>query len=139
VPGAVGIVAERDYLFGQGNDLPAIYQREVDKNRWIKEHLAPGTQFGEYRVTKEYSYRGEYCAEDGLVMVGDAFASSIDADVGGEEGVYYLWSEAEIDATLVLARGLPGFMFAVGNHIPANVSDEMCLQFMDYLRKNWAS
>ena len=35
------------------------------------------------------------------MMVGDAFASSIDADVGEEEGAYYLWSEAEIDATLM--------------------------------------
>ena len=47
--------------------------------------------------------------------------------------------KAEIDATLALTRGLPGFMFAVGNHIPANVSDAMCLQYMDYLRSNWAT
>lgn len=44
----------------------------------------------------------------------------------------------EIDATLALTRGLPGFFFAVGNHIPANVSDEMCLQYMAYLRENWS-
>jgi uncharacterized protein len=34
------------------------------------------------------------------MMVEDAFATSIDADVNGEEGAYYLWSEAEIDAAL---------------------------------------
>lgn len=45
--------------------------------------------------------------------------------------------KAEIDATLALTRGLPGYMFAVGNHIPANVTDEMCLRFMDDLRMNW--
>ena len=46
--------------------------------------------------------------------------------------------KAEIDATLALTKGVPGHMFAVGNHIPANVSDEMCQRFMDYLRANWA-
>ena len=45
---------------------------------------------------------------------------------------------AEIDKTLSVAKGVPGYMFAVGNHIPANVSDDMCLRLMDYLRANWA-
>lgn len=46
--------------------------------------------------------------------------------------------KAEVDATLAIARNVPGFMFAVGNHIPANVSDEMCMKFYDYLRNQWA-
>jgi len=69
-----GIVAERDYLYRDGRDPREIYEREVEKNSWIKEHLGKGEQFGEYWVTGEYSYRGEHCASDGLVMAGDAFA-----------------------------------------------------------------
>ena len=44
---------------------------------------------------------------------------------------------AEIDSTLELACGCPGFIFAVGNHIPANVPVEIALFYFDYLRKHW--
>jgi len=44
---------------------------------------------------------------------------------------------AEIDATLELAFDCPGFMFAVGNHIPSNVPIENAVFYMEYLRDNW--
>ena len=34
----------------------------------------PGRQTGPYWVTGEYSYRSRYCAADGLILAGDAFA-----------------------------------------------------------------
>ena len=69
-----GIVAERDYLYKDTRDPKEIYEREIENNVWIKEHLSCGEQFGEYWVTGEYSYRSEHCADDGIVLAGDAFA-----------------------------------------------------------------
>ena len=69
-----GIVADAKYLYRESRDPAEIYAREVENNVWIKEHLSEGEQFGEYWVTGEYSYRGEHCCGDGLLLVGDAFA-----------------------------------------------------------------
>ena len=71
---SVGVVAEKDYLYQHSRELPAIFHGEVEKNQWIKQHLAAGEQFGPYRVTGEFSYRSRYCATDGLILAGDAFA-----------------------------------------------------------------
>lgn len=71
---SVGIVAEKDYLFSETKDPAAIVAREIEQNVWIKDHLSTGEQFGEYWVTSEFSYRSKYCAADGLVLAGDAFA-----------------------------------------------------------------
>jgi flavin-dependent dehydrogenase len=70
----VGAVAEKTYLYNGTRDLATIFHREVAKNAWVQQHLAPGQQTGPFRVTGEYSYRSRHCAADGLVLVGDAFA-----------------------------------------------------------------
>ena len=71
---SVGVVAEKDYLYKDTRDLLSIFQREVQNNPWVQQHLAPGRQTGPYWVTGEYSYRSRYCAADGLILAGDAFA-----------------------------------------------------------------
>jgi len=71
---SVGIVADRDYLYRDTRDLAEIVDREIQENEWIREHLEPGRQVGDYWVTGEYSYRSNYCAADGVLLVGDAFA-----------------------------------------------------------------
>lgn len=70
---SVGVVAEKDYLYSESRDLATIFRREVGRNQWIERHLAAGEQTGEYFVTGEFSYRSRHCAEDGLVLAGDAF------------------------------------------------------------------
>jgi flavin-dependent dehydrogenase len=71
---SVGAVAERDYLFHASKDPCEIFQREMRTNPWIADHLAHGEQIGEYFVTSEFSYRSKFCAADGLLLAGDAFA-----------------------------------------------------------------
>tara|TARA_R110002096_G_scaffold4493_6_gene20803 strand:- start:13605 stop:14879 length:1275 start_codon:yes stop_codon:yes gene_type:complete len=72
---SIGIVANRDYLYRDGlKDPEAIMDREILENVWIQEHLAPGKKEGNYRTTGEFSYRSEFCAGDGFLLAGDAFA-----------------------------------------------------------------
>ncbi len=95
---STGIVAERDYLYRDGRDLAAIYEREIKENKWIEEHLSEGEQFGEYWVAGEYSYRAEHCATDGLVLIGDAFAF---LDPVFSSGVYLALTTGSLGADAV--------------------------------------
>jgi len=45
--------------------------------------------------------------------------------------------QKEIDDTLKLAHRCPGFIFAVGNHIPANIPIENALFYFNYLQNHW--
>jgi len=71
---SVGVVAEGKYLTRGGVKAPElIFQREIEQNKWIKEHLAAGRQTGPYYLTSEYSFHSRHCASPGLLLVGDAF------------------------------------------------------------------
>ncbi len=71
---SVGVVAEGSYLSRDGVKIPQqMFEREVEQNLWIKEHLACGRQTGPYFITGEYSYHSRHCSSDGLVLAGDAF------------------------------------------------------------------
>jgi len=45
--------------------------------------------------------------------------------------------KAEVDASIELAMDCPGFMFAVGNHIPSNVPVENAQYYFEYLKSQW--
>ena len=71
---SVGVVAEAKYLTRGGiKDPKEIFDRETEQNLWIKEYLAPGTQVGPYFITNEFTFHSKFCAEEGLLLVGDAF------------------------------------------------------------------
>jgi len=46
--------------------------------------------------------------------------------------------QAEIDKTIALIPKCRGLIWAVGNHIPANINPDMIVQYLDYTRKHWA-
>lgn len=72
---SVGVVADGKYLSRDGLKSPeAIFQREIDRNAWIEDHLAAGRQEGPYYLTSEYSFHSRFCASEGLLLVGDAFS-----------------------------------------------------------------
>jgi flavin-dependent dehydrogenase len=72
---SVGVVAEGKYLARGGVKAPeAIFQREINENQWIKQHLAQGRQTGSYFLTSEYTHHSKHCGMEGLLLVGDAFA-----------------------------------------------------------------
>jgi flavin-dependent dehydrogenase len=95
---SVGVVAERDYLFRDTKKPDEIFQREVQSNMWIADHLKPGTQFGDYFVTSEFSYRSKFCAADGLLLAGDAFAF---LDPVFSSGVFLALKSGELAADAV--------------------------------------
>ena len=71
---SVGVVAEAKYLTRGGlKDPKSIFDREIGQNLWIKDHLAPGTQVGDYFITHEFTFHSRYCGEEGLLLAGDAF------------------------------------------------------------------
>jgi hypothetical protein len=90
------------------------------------------------------------CGADGFIFEPsndfDKFASGfgkthaiIGSKVDCRTMTFGTWEQvrAEIDATLESAKDLRGFFMAVGNHIPANVPDEMCGRYMEYLKGHW--
>jgi flavin-dependent dehydrogenase len=71
---SVGVVADGKYLSRDGvKDPKTIFEREIPNNLWIQDRLSTGRCLGEYWLTAEYTFRSEYSAADGLVLVGDAF------------------------------------------------------------------
>lgn len=71
---SVGVVADGDYLYREGNDPDAILAREAEIQPWIHEHLLPGCKVQPCQVTSDFTYRSRHCARDGLVLAGDAFS-----------------------------------------------------------------
>jgi flavin-dependent dehydrogenase len=125
---SVGAVGDKDYIFQDSKDLATIFQREVRKNVWIEEHLAPGTLADDYHVCVHRSYRSKYCAQDGLVLVGDALSF---LDPVFSTGMYLTLVSGELAADAVSAALKVG---DVSGHQFQAYGETMC-QRIEVLRR----
>ena len=71
---SVGVVARADALGMAGRTLDAVWDDAVASNPWLADRVARGRRVDGVGVTRDYSYRARWCADDGLVLCGDAFA-----------------------------------------------------------------
>jgi len=104
---SVGAVAQSDYLFRDTRKLEAIFEREVGRNKWIEQHLAPGKRIrapgssdGPFYLTREWSYRSRHCGADGLVLAGDVLTF---LDPVFSSGVFFALKGGELAADAVHA------------------------------------
>ncbi|MHC4353396.1 MAG: NAD(P)/FAD-dependent oxidoreductase [Planctomycetota bacterium] len=96
---SVGVVGDKEYLFGETKELASVFQSKVCENAWIENHLASGTLEGDYHFCVHRSYRSKYCATDGLVLVGDALTF---LDPVFSTGMYLTLVSGELAADAVI-------------------------------------
>lgn len=96
---SVGVVGDKEYLFGTTNDLATVLNGKVRENIWLEERMTPGTLEGDYYVCVHRSYRSKYCARDGLVLVGDALTF---LDPVFSTGMYLALVSGELAADAVI-------------------------------------
>lgn len=96
---SVGVVGDQDYLFGDTRDLATVFDREIEKNAWVKGRMVPAELEGELYVCVHRSYRSKYCAKEGLVLVGDALTF---LDPVFSTGMYLALVSGELAADAVI-------------------------------------
>ena len=76
------------------------WEKQLNDQGQILDLMTQVWQFNRNALcTTRINEQVEFLLRD--MKAGDAFAASIDAETDGEEGKYYLWTEAEIDAALM--------------------------------------
>jgi len=70
---SVGVVERAGALLEGDDDFEAAFERALATNPWLVDRVSTGRRVAEYRATRNYSYRSEHSASDGVLLCGDAF------------------------------------------------------------------
>lgn len=95
---SVGIVADPEYVFSQGDDMENAFTREVRKCAPLWERLSAATRIGSVRGSRHLAYLNRQTCGDGWVMIGDARAF---LDPIYSSGLYLALGSAELAAQCV--------------------------------------
>lgn len=95
---SVGVVADPDYLFDEGDAFLSVFQREVERCEPLQVRLAPALRIAPVRGLRRLAYRHRQLAGNGWVMIGDAAAF---LDPIYSSGLYLALASAEMAANCV--------------------------------------
>lgn len=71
---SVGCTGSMKYMFGDSNlNAADVFARELAKCPEMQRRLDPSTQHGDFKTTKDFSYRATQTVGEGWLMIGDAF------------------------------------------------------------------
>ncbi|MBV08452.1 MAG: alkylhalidase [Rubinisphaera sp.] len=71
---SVGCTGSMKYMFGDSNlNAADVFARELAKCPEMQRRLEPSTQHGDFKTTKDFSYRATETVGEGWLMIGDAF------------------------------------------------------------------
>ena len=131
---SVGVVAKRDAIHARSKDREVAWEAMVASNPWLADKLVDATRVGDLHVTADYSYRSTFCADDGVVLAGDAFAF---LDPVFSSGVFLALRTGEaagegVVAALEAGRTDPGAFAAYGEWACRGIEAMRSLVFSFY-------
>ncbi len=97
---SVGCTGSMNYMFAGDGTTPAeVFNRELAKCPEMQRRLEPSTQHGDFKTTKDFSYRAQQTVGEGWVLIGDAFGF---IDPVYSSGVLLAMASAEMAADAIL-------------------------------------
>jgi flavin-dependent dehydrogenase len=131
---SVGVVARPEALGDIATQRAASWSRQVAMTPWIADLLGDAEPSAPIRAVTDLSYRSRYCADDGVVLLGDAFGF---LDPVFSAGVFLAMRTGEVAADSVIealkhGRTDAACMVGYGEAVCAGVEQTRALVYSFY-------